>query len=630
MDKREHMDKREQEILAALEQQSKQIKPPDSLAPEHLGARLRERSGRPRQMKTRLALLAASLGLILIIGGAYLLGRRPGGSQQVSDRQPTATASIHGKDIKAAAGYNEIYKYINDSRRLQVAESSDSLTGSGSSAKSTTESATADPAAPAADSSAAAGSHSETNIRQAGVAEGDIVKTDGQYLYLVTGDRSTIAIVRAGDGRMKQAAQIVIGPSDYVRLEELYVNDGQLIGIYSEDNTAKVVFYDISDPAKPVKTDRTSQSGTYQSSRLVDGYLYLFTNYQVSGQISRRRPETFVPEIAGKALDPADICLPAVSPCQQYTVLAAFSTDRPEEAVTAKAILSDHGEYYVSNENIYFYETVYEARATEEQTVVKRFAYHDGQIEAAAQGTFPGRLNDSFSLDEYQGHLRVVTTRTQTNALYVLDEQLEIIGRIEGLAPGERIYSARLMGAAGYFVTFKETDPLFSVDLSDPEAPRLLGALKIPGFSEYLHPYGTGKLLGIGMEVDEKSGLTGGVKLSLFDISRPEDVSESHKLVLDEVYYADVLDDYKALLIDTEKNLFGFGGQGAGGTTYQVYGYEPERGFVLKLRVTANDLGDLPLRGVYIGDHLYITGGAVIKSYSLQNFRAAGELELQP
>ena len=127
----------------------------------------------------------------------------------------------------------------------------------------------------------------------------------------------------------------------------------------------------------------------------------------------------------------------------------------------------------------------------------------------------------------HKGNLRVVTTEGETNSVYVLDKELKQIGAIEDLAEDERVYSARFMGEVGYFVTFRETDPLFSVDLSDPEKPKIVGELKIPGFSDYLHFYGEDQLLGIGMNVDEETQITDGVKLSMFDISDKTDVKEN-------------------------------------------------------------------------------------------------------
>ena len=109
----------------------------------------------------------------------------------------------------------------------------------------------------------------------------------------------------------------------------------------------------------------------------------------------------------------------------------------------------------------------------------------------------------------------------------ILDKKLDKISTIENLAKGETIYSARFMGESGYFVTYEQVDPLFSVDLSDPEKPKILGKLKIPGFSEYLHFYGEDRLLGIGMSTDEESGVAEGVKITMFDISDRSDVKKN-------------------------------------------------------------------------------------------------------
>jgi len=162
-----------------------------------------------------------------------------------------------------------------------------------------------------------------------------------------------------------------------------------------------------------------------------------------------------------------------------------------------------------------------------------------------------------------------------SNTLYILDENLKELSRIEGLAEEERVYSARFMGNTGYFVTFRQTDPLFSVDLSDPSNPKILGELKIPGFSEYLHPYGEGQLLGIGMDVDESGTVTNGVKISMFDISDPTDVKEFQKYVMEGAYSTDVAYNYKAAFVDVEKNMIGFTVYGEM-AEYYIFSYEKE------------------------------------------------------
>jgi len=225
--------------------------------------------------------------------------------------------------------------------------------------------------------------------------------------------------------------------------------------------------------------------------------------------------------------------MPQEAEGNEYTIITAFSLDNPSEKTDSKAVFGYSDVCYVSENNIYITSNYYEDSDVS-RTLIRKISYTDGKLVGVAQTKIKGMLNDSFSIDEYEGNLRLVTTideiysnddimplnetadKTEkavaenvkdavpgTNSLYVLNDKLEIIGSIHNLAKDEIIYSARFMGDTGYFVTYRQVDPLFSVDLSDPENPKILGELKIPGFSEYLHPYGDGKLLGIGMDVSE-------------------------------------------------------------------------------------------------------------------------------
>ena len=236
--------------------------------------------------------------------------------------------------------------------------------------------------------------------------------------------------------------------------------------------------------------------------------------------------------------------------------------------------------------------------------------------------------SDSFSIDEYKDHLRVVVTDGDVNAVYVLNKELETVGSIDNLAKDERVYSARLMGDTGYFVTFRETDPLFSVDLSDPENPEIIGSLKIPGFSDYLHPYGGGRLLGIGMNVDEDTMITDGVKLTMFDISDPADVKEEDTFVLKNVYSTDVSYDYKACLADAARNIIGFSGYTDGGQEYFIFEYDSNNGFICKMEEEINGSGGSGARGVYINQTLYVIEGNIIEAYSLKDYGKVDDIIL--
>ncbi len=201
------------------------------------------------------------------------------------------------------------------------------------------------------------------------------------------------------------------------------------------------------------------------------------------------------------------------------------------------------------------------------ETGIHKIRLDNGYIEGVADGSVPGWVLNQFSMDESDGYFRIATTTghawgvsTSKNNVYVLDEDLKVVGELEDLAPGEQIYSARFMGNRLYLVTFKKVDPLFVIDLADPTAPRVLGKLKIPGYSNYLHPYDEKHVIGLGKEaVDSEGGSFAwyqGVKLSLFDVSDVSNPREVAKLEIgDRGTDSPALYDHKAFLFSRERNL---------------------------------------------------------------------------
>jgi len=227
-------------------------------------------------------------------------------------------------------------------------------------------------------------------------------------------------------------------------------------------------------------------------------------------------------------------------------------------------------------------------------------------LEVSATGTVPGSPLNQFSLDEYEGHLRIATTvggrrgfgwrfgfgtGESVNDVYVLDGSLRKVGEVLDMGLGERIYSARFIQDKGYVVTFRETDPFYVLDLSDPASPELKGELKIPGYSSYLHPITKDKILGTGKEGSS-------VKLSLFDVSDPTDPREVSKYTLDE-YWSEILNTHHAFLMDTKHEVFFLPG-GKGG---YVFSYTDDR-----LSLTKAVSGIRAKRAVFINDYLYILG----------------------
>ena len=296
-------------------------------------------------------------------------------------------------------------------------------------------------------------------------------------------------------------------------------------------------------------------------------------------------------------------------------------------------------------------------QAERSKTVIHKIAISNGQIDYGSKGEVPGYLLNQFSMDEKDGNLRVATTteiwgrkRIMYNNVFVLNDNLETIGKIEAIAPDEKIYSTRFIGDRLYMVTFKRIDPLFVIDLSSPSKPEILGELKIPGFSDYLHPYDENHIIGIGKEVEgnEWGGIsTKGLKLALFDVSdvknpKPVDTIEIGEAGTD----SEALRDHKAFLFDKQKNILvvpvtevkgkleydpkaGYYKQRYWQGAY-VLGITPADGFKIKGKITHNE-GDenqdwywygspnAVRRALYMDDVLYTVSMTKIKANDLGN-----------
>lgn len=492
--------------------------------------------------------------------------------------------------------------------------------------------------------------YSQTNLRELGVDEGDIVKTDGEYLYIMKND-SSVKIVRADGTEMALIAELKPGDlSESVR--DLYVSGNTLVAVMGGSGTNMVesekdVYvtqtysyveawtYDISNRSHPKLLGAMDQEGSYQSSRKIGDCVYLFTRFQP--EIGDTRIDSrIMPLVNGAYLEADDIYVPESLENTDYLVIGSMNLKDPSTAVSHKAVVSGADNFYVSPDSIYIYNENY--TTGEQRTDILKFGCEDGQVWGVGACSVQGYLNDSFSIDEYEGNLRVLTTRWDSrniNTLHVFDEKLAEIGKIDNIAEGETIRSARFMGDTGYFVTFRNTDPLFSVDLSDPANPKILGELKVTGFSSYLHYYGNDRLLGIGYEADEETGRTTGVKLSMFDVSDPANVTECKRYIIKDAQSVPALSNYKAVMISPEKNLFGF----VCDNNYLVFTCDEQEGFQNLLSYNLSEGESLPgyyywyehddVRGVYIEDTFYLVQSDKIRAFDMENaFTQTAKLEI--
>ncbi len=487
--------------------------------------------------------------------------------------------------------------------------------------------------------------YSETNNQVEGVHEADIVKTDGKYIYSFSNITYKVRIIKAGK-EPELISEIDVKTDKFRPMSDMYLSGDKLVIIgydyvetYAEQTVA--IVYDVKDAKNPEKLYELRQSGYYYSSRLIGDKLYLISNYSVFYEnIDKDKPETYVPcveDIEYNGAVKADtLSINKVCSGPDYTVICGFDISSGK-MVGTKSLLGGIYTLYCSTENI-----IVAGISENSKTSVSRYAIEDGKIEYKATGEIEGTLLNQFSIDEYKGNFRFVTTVSegvekregkmvsynieQSNSLLVLDGKLKQIGSISNIAPDERVYSVRFMGDIAYFVTFRQVDPLFSVDLSNPEKPKIIGALKIPGFSNYLYPYGDGKLFGIGQDADEETGRTNGVKLSMFDISNPAKVYESAKLVLG-YNYSDALQSHKAILVEEDKNIIGFSAYANNGSVYCVYTLKGKE-FKPLAKIELNGVYE-GVRGLYIGDEFYLVTDKFVSVYDLETFQKISTLELK-
>ena len=482
--------------------------------------------------------------------------------------------------------------------------------------------------------------YSTTNLQMEGVDESDIAKIDGSYIYTVEDKYIVITDIR--DGKLKEVTRFLpkdCGASD--RVMEIYVDGDQLILVVQcyetsleEDSafcyemngksTTQIQVYSIVDRKNPEFEGRLIQDGYYNTSRKIGDVVYLFTQYNMTSDVVgyvEKEYTSVIPKVNGEKVAAGEIYLPESSG-ESGILVSSLDVNKPDKVLDSKLVISGYAQTYISKDALYLYEEDYDGAMI---TNIAKFALDEGRISGVAAAAVSGYVRDTFAINASDGYLRVLTTDYSTedevNALYILDENMKLTGQLTGIAPGEEIYAARFMGNTGYFVTYRNTDPLFTVDLSDPAKPEIIGELKVTGFSEYLHFWDDTHLLGIGYESDENTGNIENIKLSMFNIENPGEVTEEAKLVLKDVDYSEALYDYKSVIISKDKNLIGLVCEDYSGSrtkqTYQIYSYENGT-FKKQAEIPGiNGVNYENVRGMYSGNVFYLWINDNITSYDM-------------
>ena len=384
---------------------------------------------------------------------------------------------------------------------------------------------------------------------------------------------------------------------------------------YWNSGTNFVMVYDVSNKANPVLSRNFTMSGYYVNSRMIGNYVYdiVTETAYLSANGSVILPTVFS-GLSAYSVEPTKIYY-ANSSDTSYsytTILAMNIMDKAAQPTNMTIMMGGAGTIYVSQSNIYVTYPVMDYKTvpaptpmppvtatpsmpvdsgkngsnipsigfapmpimwmpTWQGTAIYRIHISGASLTFAAQGNVTGNVLNQYSMDENNGYLRIATTSydynstnwwsgVQQNNLYVLNSDLKVVGKIENIATGENLHSARFMGTRCYMVTFMKTDPLFVIDLTQPTNPKILGNLTIPGYSDFLQPYDATHLIGIGKDAiaDENTDFAWyqGMKLSLFDVTNvnaPREIAKT--LIGDRGTNSEALYDPKAILFDQSKNL---------------------------------------------------------------------------
>ncbi|MDD6011234.1 MAG: beta-propeller domain-containing protein [Oscillospiraceae bacterium] len=553
---------------------------PENLSKEKIVSRLRRVRQSPKSTFTvrKIASLAAAAVIVFVCGfvavshtevGKTALDQDPtvqeAAAQNAETPKPSAAQSEEDKKTEVIGGVSddELLKHFLKLYRSDKMESVrttiaaaigtvDDVVNYGSmkdyGAPETSEST---------DSPVGREEYSSTNVQVQGVDEGDIIKNDGRYIYYAGSDSTGIKKLYILDGETMQvmySGYVYDGNGDVQSISEVYVNGDTMTVLcnrfgddgyafydsfsccsFYEKGDVIISLYDISDRTSPKLLRTHEQQGTYISSRMVGNYLYTVSRYYVGGADEEEIKKNYKPKLNGE-LFASDCVYVMNKDARSYVSLTAIDTSKPESEPGKLAVLGDGNSVYATAEKLYVAGAVYDGY-NGDYTKINSFTLEGTVIGLGANGKVKGTCINQYAMDEYDGYFRIATNYYDGNkdldvsSLYILDGDLKVVSKLEDIARDERIQSVRFMGKRAYLVTFRNTDPLFTLDLSDPKNPKITGELKLPGYSYYLHPVGENLLLGIGYDGTAENADFESTKVSLFDISDISNPVEKSKLV---------------------------------------------------------------------------------------------------
>ena len=548
--------------------------------------------------------------------------------------------------------------------------------------------------------------YSTTNIQVENVDEADIVKTDGDYIYSISEDNVIITDVK--DPKQPKVVATIQSEDDDIP-EDIILYKDKLVVISTKGNQTQryyynngmntvVKIYNITSREKPVLTKSYEMYEPYYTSRCIDNVLYVIS----SGNLRKEDDEIVVgynEDNMEKELSVDKIKYLKDVKTTKQTLISTVDLNNETADIKLDSYLMNISNAYVSENAIYLLnqrysndtkmpisllfglkgvfglEDYYEMDSESGYyTEIYKFDIKEN-VEYKAKTKVKGKTINQYSLDEKDNHLRIALYDNDGSRVAIFDEDLKQIGISDNVAKGEKMYSSRFIGDKVYFVTYKTIDPLFVMDLSNETKPKVLGKLKIPGYSTYLHPYDEKHIIGIGMETKEiinrnsngkvisTTAKVVGMKMALFDVSNVNSPVQISSVVIgDSRTTSAILTNPKALLFSKEKSLIAIPvnnyskdfevtssnnyetminnytkyGKPYNAEGYFVYNINVQDGFKLKGVITHKKTNatyyysnSKLLRGLYIDNNLYTVSETMIKVNELDSLKAVGELKLK-
>ena len=540
-------------------------------------------------------------------------------------------------------------------------------------------------------SSESSSDYSKTNVQVENVDEADVIKTDGEYTYSISEDTVIIADVRDVENtritsRLKPTSGIPV---------DLLLYDKYLIVIgrdSSRKNSTDVEIYNVEDKNKIEKVKSYEISKSYKTSRILNGKLYIVSSGRLSKNSDQKIEIDYKEDGSSKDINLKKMYYFKDKSSDYETVISNVNLDDISNSTfDVQAYLMDVDYIYMSENNLYIANWNYkedensvlklfgfkgifsmmdDENYDKETTIVKLGINEDGSVSYVGKANLDGSAINQFSFDEYNSNLRVALEDDEKSRIVVLNKKMKQIGVSEVVGEGESMYSSRFVGDRAYLVTFKYTDPLFTFDLSNPKNPKLLGELKMPGYSTYIHPYDENHLIGIGVQTEEvvvrdsqgeirgSNTYVTGLKMAIFDVTDVNNPKQLSDVTIgNKNTKSPILTNHKALLFSKEKGIIAIpvnsysspiteqtvsttdveklvDKYNSGSSSdyisegYLIYNIDTENGISLKgviehssANKNTKSYGSQVLRGLYIKDSLITISQHVLKVNDLQTLK---------